>query len=122
MPSFDTHLFDLPPELLYEIFKRLDISSIDRVSQTCKFLKDQVTTFKDVHKDYISHLLKNVANPADYEADDDWYDDYSDDDHSYTGSEILDRWEAGSYGSNYDEDLDELINGPPEPGDETVEN
>lgn len=92
--STTPHLLELPPELLTEVFKRLDIKSIENVAKTCKQLETMISNFKIAHKELIKQMRDTAKAypPACY------YDDSDDLDQIY---------DEETYGNNH-EDGDEL--------------
>lgn len=118
--SFKTHLFDLPVELLYKIFQKLDTQSVESVSKVCMFLNQSVMDYRNIFKDYIERqrLREQMersrsrfamdeldSESEDYDdVDDDVGGDIVDDDLDYLVDEMLDR---RSQGSNYEGDSDD---------------
>lgn len=105
------HIFDLPEDVIGEIVLRLaDINydSIYRLAQTCQYFNRFCTKFM-----LANPRIKFIKPTVDYSDSDD--SDYLYDDSNEPEYESLDDdldLDCLSYGSNYDEGLDEYLNGP----------
>lgn len=129
-------LLSLPQELLYEVFKNLDLKDLDYIRGTCKQLDSAVERYKIICKEIYKKQenddrksKKGVLVPAGlvydddddddnidflYPSSDEYGDEYDGDDLEYIQNEMLDNL---SFGSNYDSELDEAFNGDDEGGD-----
>lgn len=120
MSPIRAHIFDLPPELLNEILLKLakmDYSSIYGLARTCHYLEDRCNEF--IEKNPPQKFLPpvRVAGMSDSDDYDDYYDDDNNDiidDHDDIRGDldrfVDDAFDRFSYGSNYDEELDEYLN------------
>lgn len=75
MCSFRTHIFDLPPELLDEIFKRMNLQTLLAVEKTCGYMDARVKLYRETHKEsYNYQVMCDRAYVDDYSSDS--FDDY----------------------------------------------
>lgn len=116
MSCLGTHVFDLPDEIFFEVLKRLDTKSIEKVGSTCKYFREKVKEFGHLYKDLLEQKKRceNVY-PAGYldsdEEDFESWDgnpDLDDDDFLIRD---LDDYDNYSMGSNMDEELEAHLRG-----------
>lgn len=124
--SFEAHLFDLPDDIVFEVMKYLDIDSLQAIGKTCKFLKLKLQEFECNFPEYMArarmYKLAAIQNRfGDSNSDDsdgNWLNDEDDLSDPYDYAEELlhhrvdDMLDNISYGSNYDEELDDYYNRP----------
>lgn len=120
-----THLLDLPPELLLKIMDQLDYMSRKNLSETCKYLSKLVQQFEsrrnylppDSDEDEDDLFYSDMLNDRSRNADGNMFDDDEIDD-----LENFANFDQLSFGSNYDEELDDYMNGPLQEDDNDQEN
>lgn len=110
--SFQTHLFDLPTELIFKILQRLDTRSLVSVERVCVYLREQVTEYRQLFREYIFHQenremiarldLCSETSTIDHDYSDDMSDKIPDLEDEL--GDILDRL---SWGSNYNDESDD---------------
>lgn len=104
-----THLFDLPSEVIDEIILRLahiNYNSIYTLAKSCRYLNKRCKDFLDKNpkRNFIKYVFDDNASDDYISIDTDPIDRDLD--------EIYDELDRFSFGSNYDEELDEYLNGP----------
>lgn len=117
MSSTALNLLDLPRDIINEVLLRLDLKSIDNIEKTCTTLEDQVKQFKESHKEFIARKMLEQKVRILLAGDED-SDDYADYDDFTQGTDsdvddiqrlMEDVYDRASWGSNYDEECEELV-------------
>lgn len=89
-PDASLGILQLPPELLYEIFKNLDYEDLLDIKQVCSYLSNKVEDFKSIHEDIYEEKLEDYYEKYKSRYDD--YDDYDDYDSYDSNDEGPLRW------------------------------
>lgn len=119
MATTDTHFLDLNIDIINRIFDQLDLMTIRALASTCSLLRRAYEAYKtDFPGTYerkvtlriIEEKQERVRMLADKSSDS--YDSYDDlDNYCDLDRYVEDQFDRFSYGSNYDPDMDDLING-----------
>lgn len=101
--TLPTHIFDLPIELLHEVYRQLDLKSIFAIGVTCKYFMETMQKFEELHPAH----MKRLRNPT--HAGVHYTDDEEDIDYEYGMGLSSDEsddisFDVHSWGGDYEDD------------------